>query len=365
MDLTVLADQANRELWLEARRSGLGGSDMAAICGESKWRTAIDVWCDRMEPQFSESNPSNSLLTGGEASDRLSMGHVLEPMVMQEAAAGRWVDGRARLIWRPPLVARKDCPWHIGSADGLSVAGPSVYLPDCFAMQNLEPPGGGWWDVVEEVKTHGARGFAEYADRKDDEFDPVPADKMIQCGWYAGLWNVPVVSLSAIFDTHIRRHWRWLVDPEYVASLQTIAEDWWRKHIIGGVRPDPDGTERWSKYIKRRFAGVMEEQTGTANADLNAEIVKLGAARDAAKAAEAEVERLEQVIKASMGTVTVLESAMGRIIWRTQEGRVKPRAVIDELARQYQVPSDKLAAIESANRGEPPRPFLFPRKKKS
>lgn len=363
--LSVLADQADRAVWLDARRSGLGGSDMAAICGESKYRTAIDVWTDRMEPQNSE--PTNSLLQPG-AADRLSMGHILEPVVMSEAAAGRWsTDRRIRMIWRPPLVASKEFPWHIGSADGLSISvrdhAQAVYVPLCGAFENLEPPGGGAWEVIEECKTHGARGFAEYADRGGDDEDPVPADKMIQCAWYAGLWGVSRVALSAVFDTHIQKGWQWVVDPEYIASLRTIAEDWWRKHIIEGLRPDPDGSERYTEYLSRKFAGQIEDTLAIAGPELDAVVVQLAAQRAAVKAAEVEQERLEQLVKGSMGGATRLKTSVGYISWRPQKGRVHLREAINTVYAAAGWDASTIIEHENKHRGDAPRPFLFPRSK--
>lgn len=36
-----------REAWLEVRRAGLGGSDMAAVLGMNQWRSPLDVWLDK------------------------------------------------------------------------------------------------------------------------------------------------------------------------------------------------------------------------------------------------------------------------------------------------------------------------------
>lgn len=65
-----------REEWLEVRRIGLGGSDMAAVLGYSKWRSPLDVWLDktgRTEPETEEN-------------DFIHFGNVLEPIVAQEFA---------------------------------------------------------------------------------------------------------------------------------------------------------------------------------------------------------------------------------------------------------------------------------------
>ncbi|MGF6957968.1 YqaJ viral recombinase family protein [Paraburkholderia youngii] len=37
-----------REEWLAKRRKGIGGSDAAAVCGQSRYRTAYEVWMDKL-----------------------------------------------------------------------------------------------------------------------------------------------------------------------------------------------------------------------------------------------------------------------------------------------------------------------------
>ena len=41
-------ESEGRAEWLEARRKGLGGSDIAAIMGVSPWATEMDVYLDKM-----------------------------------------------------------------------------------------------------------------------------------------------------------------------------------------------------------------------------------------------------------------------------------------------------------------------------
>ena len=48
-----------REEWLSARRTGIGGSDIAAILGLSPWRTPLDVYRDKVD---GEDQPQTCLL---------------------------------------------------------------------------------------------------------------------------------------------------------------------------------------------------------------------------------------------------------------------------------------------------------------
>ena len=366
--LIVLADQGDRDAWLATRRDGLGGSDVSAICGENPHRRPIDVWNDKLHP-FEGVEPPSS-----EHADRLEMGQYLEPVVMAMRANGQWrpAGPHKRLVWRPPMVCRRDRPWQRGSCDGLSIPAEQVtdyntptpsragyYVPSCGAFADLCPPGGGWWEMVEECKTHGYRAGFAYDDPFSDE--PVPADKLIQTAWYSSIWQVPTVALSALVDTHIRRHWRWAVDPAFVTDLLTISEEWWQRHIVEGMMPDPDGSERYSKHLRRLFKDAGE--TVRASEALDVEIGKLRAARAAKKAAEIEAERIEQIVCASMGNAAVLESQHGKITWRLEKGRVKLRVVVDELAealKPHGLTTAHLMDIEDRSRGEGPRVFRVP-----
>ena len=59
--------------WLAYRRKGIGGSDVAALLGISPWRTARDLYYDKLNIAAVEDNENNWVA--------LEMGHLLEPLV--------------------------------------------------------------------------------------------------------------------------------------------------------------------------------------------------------------------------------------------------------------------------------------------
>ena len=40
----------NRTEWLKERQQGIGGSEVAAVLGLSKWSTPFDVWLEKTSP---------------------------------------------------------------------------------------------------------------------------------------------------------------------------------------------------------------------------------------------------------------------------------------------------------------------------
>lgn len=59
--------------WLAYRRKGIGGSDVAALLGVSPWRTARDLFYDKLNIVAVEDSEDNWVA--------LEMGHLLEPLV--------------------------------------------------------------------------------------------------------------------------------------------------------------------------------------------------------------------------------------------------------------------------------------------
>lgn len=72
---SVLVDTAGltREQWLAWRRRGIGGSDVAAILGISPFRTARDIYCDKLNIAPAEPDEGNWVA--------LEIGHLLEDLV--------------------------------------------------------------------------------------------------------------------------------------------------------------------------------------------------------------------------------------------------------------------------------------------
>lgn len=66
-------DGLSEEAWLAYRRKGIGGSDVAALLGISPWRTARDLYYDKLNIAAVEDNEGNWVA--------LEMGHLLEPLV--------------------------------------------------------------------------------------------------------------------------------------------------------------------------------------------------------------------------------------------------------------------------------------------
>lgn len=99
----VLSADAPRAEWLSHRRHGITATDMVAIMGQSSYRTAFDVWTDKVMDLVDEPD------TIGESA---IWGQRLEEPVAQE-----WAHRHGLRIRRIGLVANEAKPWALASLD--------------------------------------------------------------------------------------------------------------------------------------------------------------------------------------------------------------------------------------------------------
>lgn len=126
------------------RKSGIGGSDAAGVCGVSKWKTALKVYLDKTSDSIEQ-----------EESPIFERGHVLEPLVRAIFAL---TTGKSVKIPKNMIKSEKN-PFMLANVDG--------YIPE--------------EKVIVEIKT------SHYATKKEwgDPFtDEIPTDYLIQVQHY-------------------------------------------------------------------------------------------------------------------------------------------------------------------------------------
>ncbi len=135
----VLVDTSNRsrDEWLDWRRKGLGGSDAAAVLGISPFRTARDLYYDKL-----------GIVTADDQENWVApeMGNLLEPLVARifEKKTG------LKIYQRKCMFQHPKCPWMLADLDYL------VELPDgSIAILEIKTTNYNakdkWWYNGEEI----------------------------------------------------------------------------------------------------------------------------------------------------------------------------------------------------------------------
>ena len=220
-----LVDTSNlsSEEWLSYRRRGIGGSDAAAILGISPWRTARDLYYDKLNVVKADMD---------ENWVALEMGHLLEDLVARIFAkkTGLHIFQR-KVMFQHPLY-----PWMLADLDYL------VELPDGS-------------NAILEIKTtnYNARENWWY---NGEEIVPVYYES--QGRHYMSVMNLDRVYFCCLYgnneDEVIIRH----LDRDYAYESELIAlEDaFWNDHVQ--KHQPPDYTESGDLILQslQRWKGI-------------------------------------------------------------------------------------------------------------
>lgn len=263
--------------WKEARRKGIGGSDAAAILGLSPWKSAMDVWLEKMDLATEVTDPSRTFL--------LTLGTELEPVI-----AKLYSQETGRQLYKPmaPYVHPK-YPVLRGNPDRLVVDG----------LRGVE------------LKTEN-QFTNQFGEPGTDE---VPFHYLVQCAHYMAVcdypvWDVALLRGGATFSIYTIHR-----DLELEKDMREQLLAWWEKHIVGKEPPDVDGSGAWKTYLRKKFPAdilpVVE-----ADKNILSTIDSLKSVRSILDKYEGVKDALENRLKLVIGEHEGIEGSFGRITWK-------------------------------------------------
>lgn len=188
----VLRADAPREEWLGYRTKGVGGSDVSAILGFSKWASGYGVWLDKTGRGVEQ-----------EENQAMRMGNKLEPIIKELFTEDTGIKIRAAGLHRS-----KHNPILQVSVDGLTEDGGLV---ECKSTS-------GWL-------------------REEWEDGQVPDHAELQAQHGLGVTGRSHAYILGLIDGRefiIRRIER---DQAMIDNLDSILTTWWAEHVLADVAP--------------------------------------------------------------------------------------------------------------------------------
>ena len=189
----------DRESWLRERRRGIGGSDIGAILGLSKYRSPLDVYLDKIGEADEE-----------EISDAMYWGTMLEQIVADEYA--RRTGSKVRRV--NAICVADDAPWRRASVDRI-VAGQRKIL---------------------ECKTAGSHMTGDWGPSGSDE---VPDVYRAQVAWYQHVLNYDDADLAVLIGGRDYRIYHLPRDRGLEQLIVHAAAKFWLEHVCKKIPPDP------------------------------------------------------------------------------------------------------------------------------
>lgn len=318
-----------RAAWLQQRRTGIGGSDIAAILGLSPWRTPVDVYLDKIGE-----TPLDTDL--GEPA---YWGTVLEDVVAAEfqRRTGRRVQ-RVRSMLRHP-----GHDWALASIDRALVAGGTKARADHGVLRGATG--------LLECKTGGAHALRDW--QGEDGSDSLPVHYAAQCMWYLAVTGLEVCEVAALIggQTYLLR--RVERDDATIAAMLEQAEAFWRGHVLERRAPEPRTGADAAKLFPQD-SGELLDVSG--DADTLALVQDLRAAKSRLDAVESECDALTDAIKARIGEASGL-ALDGKPIVTWKAAKPGTRTDWKAVATALNPPAELIAQHTEATAGS--RRFLL------
>lgn len=223
----------DRAAWLAQRRTGIGGSDIAAILGLSPYKTQVELWLDKTGRAI-EAEPD------ADAAERMHWGNMLEDVVAREYAARREV----RIQRINTMLRHPNYRAAIANLDRAVVVEGSRARWDEFAgaVRGAQS--------VLEVKTAHALA-AQSPDWGEAGTDEVPMHYWTQVQWYLGVSGLPFGELAVLFGGQQMRIYRIEAHADTHRDMLERAQSWWDRHVDGDLPPEPttedDARALWTK----------------------------------------------------------------------------------------------------------------------
>lgn len=288
----VVCSSEDRDAWLRARRTGIGASEVAAVFGESRWKSAIELYADKIGGER----------TDDEATEAQFWGLRLERIIADVFAArtGRTIE------WSGLMLRSKAHPWALATLDA----------------QNWEHQGDSPWPL--DSKTASVFKQGEW-------YDGPPREYYLQAQQQMLVTGAPRATLACLLGGQ-RLVW---CDVERndieIRRIVHAGRLFWDKCVTARTPPAPDGSDSASHALQRIYPEGTNAcvQLGAEFETLYDELTDLKAHEKQLESRRAEIEAR---FKAALGTAELGFTPTGNSVsWKSRRGSIDYKRAVEAL----------------------------------
>lgn len=269
-------DPSSRAAWLDWRRGGIGGSDIASVARiEGAFGTPFAVWLSKVHN------------VDGDATEPMLWGSLIEDVILNEV--GRRVD--AHIGARQRRLVHPEATHHRATLDGAAFASP---LADLEADGDLEAAVAGI-----EAKVTWERA---YRDRTP------PLRYWAQAQWQMWCGNMDRVLLAVLHQGTRLELYEIPRSDDDIDFLVDAADRFWTDYVLPAVPPPFEADD---VDLVRSWVGRSDNSTLVADPDTISLLSQLHAAQAALRRAEDVVATFKANLMARVGTASLLVAPDG------------------------------------------------------
>lgn len=298
-DLDIVNNDDDRAKWLELRRSGIGGSEAAAVVlGADPWSTSFEVYWDK-----------KGRATPKEQTRQMEWGHRLEPVIRE------WFADHTGLpvVHEKIMYQHPDYPFMLANMDGL--------VAD---------------DAILEVKSTDSRNEEEWEDGP-------PLHYTLQTNHYLAVSGRRRAFVAVLIGGNDPRFYELERDDELIEMLIAGEKRFWEDHVLADVEPPVTGRESDTDVLN----ALWTPQPGSEiilPPDAVRDLLDLVRVKWEIKQLEAQETELANRIRAVMGDNEVGIGIDGKplVTWKAnEETRIDPKRLRLELPEVAETYSNK------------------------
>lgn len=219
VNIFVETEGLSKEEWLHYRKGGIGGSDVAAILGISKWKSEIEIWLDK-------TNQTDDIPEENEA---MKWGNIMEPVIrnyFSEIMDRPVVEVKA-------ILQHPEYPFMLADIDGLTI----------------DDEGN---PAVLEIKT-----ASEF--KRNEWEGGIPAYYETQVQHYLCVTGAAKAYVAVLIGGNTFLVYEVDADLEVHKMLIDVEKDFWNK-VENRVRPEIDGSDASRELLDRIYKGGSSEK---------------------------------------------------------------------------------------------------------
>lgn len=257
--------------WLKYRKQGIGGSDAGAVCGMNPYRTAMQVYYDKITEDVEDID-----------NEAMRQGREFEAYV-----AKRFMEASGKKVRRAnALFYDERNPFMIADVDRM-IVGENVGL---------------------ECKTASPFMAEKWKDGK------IPFSYQIQCFHYMSVCNADAWYIAVLIYGREFKYYRIERDEQLISDLIRIEKNFWENHVQCRVIPDPDGSKIADNVIAEYFKHSQEKRIPLMGFDekLRRRQELIGVM----DRMETEKKQIDQELKLYLGEAEIAENEHYRVTWK-------------------------------------------------
>ena len=252
----------NRIDWLKARRSGIGGSDVAAILGLNRYKSALDIYNDKISKRKRAKDRDGSRQCGTWMAEAVATaisqrtGVKRERMrTMLRVGIGGWViANRERAVVKPDIAGRVSIYDEKRQAEtGRMIS--TNWILECKTANQFSAD---QWGESQETEIVNGQIVTEHK---------IPIYYETQVQWYMAVTGCDTCFVAVLLGGQDFRIYAVKRDEDVIKALKGHCSVFWHEHVLKGIPPEAQNMEDVQKLFPVDN-GDMVEATNEQAADI-------------------------------------------------------------------------------------------------